>query len=97
VLDTQHELDTRQAVEPKTALDGVVEMHGLEGSARAQLARHCSGYLQQLLGSCVRPRLLAQRTITSGHDISIHGLAHIERNRRKVRMGQSLPATHLRH
>jgi hypothetical protein len=43
VLDTQHELDTRQAVEPKTALDGVVEMHGLEGSARAQLARHCSG------------------------------------------------------
>ena len=71
VLDTQHELDARQAVEPEIALDPVVEMHGRSGARRAQLAQHGSGDLQQPIGGGVRPRLLAQRAITGGHDISI--------------------------
>jgi hypothetical protein len=62
---------SRQAVEPKVALDPVVEMHGPDRSARAQLAQHRRGDLQQPIGGGVRPRLLAQHEITGGHEIAI--------------------------
>jgi hypothetical protein len=46
-------------------------MYGPNRRDWAQLAQHPSCDLQQPVGAGVRPRLLAQRTITNGHDTSI--------------------------